>query len=168
VFGKKKINEPLTTVTKEQELGPRPADIPVTEELKTFEVLLRSSLPSIKITAHAHDFGGPSEGGDGSSSGSYTHFIIRRPTTWTEKREHKGTQHFMGGYREIYQWRWVPVDNCSVVFAIRTADVLMVSAVDNVEPVHTETLALGERFGYQEPDSYSRLRADGVPVINGE
>lgn len=146
MFGKNKIVEKPVEKTKEEWLGPKPADIPNTEELITFQILLRHSLPSINVEAHAHDFG---RSGDGFGGNSYfTHFIVRGDITWIEDqrwhevRQDSGRPYLLGGY---YSWRWLQHEPVNLVFSIRADDVVMVVALDNAKPVETEVLALESR-----------------------
>jgi len=163
MFGKKRVEAAPVRQTKEEQLGPKPADIPNTEEPKVFEVLLTSSLPSVRVRAHAHNFGV-------SGSNSYTHFVIHEGTTWIADRVLVGYERTPHGSVEISKWNWVREQKSSVVFAIRTCEVAMVAVVDNVEPVQAETLALDAREYQQSRPSDPRgtLRADGGPVILDE
>lgn len=146
MFGKKKITETPKVVSKEDELGPRPADVPNTEPLIKFQVLLRHSLPSIEVMAHAHDFGQPADC-DKPRLGNYTHFVVRGTQGWQEHRRHVRTVHgnSLASSYEIYKWEWVPKVPVNVVFSIRTDDVVMVVAMDNAQAASSESLALERR-----------------------
>ena len=146
MFGKKKIVETPKVRTKEEELGPRPADVPNAEPLIKFQVLLRHSLPSIEVMAHAHDFGQPADC-DKPRNTSYTHFVVRGDQTWQESRKHVRTVHgnSLASSYAIYKWEWVPKVPVNVVFSIRTDDVVMVVAMDNAQAASTESLALERR-----------------------
>lgn len=146
MFGKKQIIEKPKELSKEEQLGAKPDDIANTEPLTAFQILLRHSLPSIEITAHAHDFG-EQPSCDGGKSGRFTHFIVRGDTTHVPYRRHVGTERTGNPYlsNELYRWEWRKDQPVKVVFSIRTDDVVMVVAKDNVTPVDTETLALEPR-----------------------
>lgn len=146
MFGQKKIIEKLKVETKEEQLGVKPDDIVNTEPLTKFQILLCHSLPSIEVSAHAHNFGEQSNC-DTGKSGQFTHFIVRGDTTHVPYRRHVVTQRTGNPYlvHEIYRWEWRKDQQVKVVFSIRTDDVVMVVATDNFTPVESETLALEPR-----------------------
>lgn len=146
MFGKKKIVEMPKLLTREEELGPKPADVPNTEPLIKFQILLRHSLPSIEVMAHAHDFGQPADC-DKPRNSTYTHFVVRGDQGWQESRKYVRTVHgnSLTPSYEIYKWDWVPKVPVNVVFSIRTEDVVMVVAMDSVQAASTESLALERR-----------------------
>lgn len=147
MFGKKKIIvEERRELSKEEQLGSKPDDIVNTEPLIKFQILLRHSLPSIEVLAHAHDFG-EQPNCDTGKSGRFTHFIVRGDTTHVPHRRHVGTQRTASPFltNEIYRWEWRKDQPVKVVFSIRTDDVVMVVATDNFTPVESETLALEPR-----------------------
>lgn len=147
MFGQKKIVEKPKPPTKEEQLGPRPADIPNADPLIRFQILLRHSMPSVEVEAHAHDFGQPSDC-DKPRNTSYTHFVVRGDTTW---KEYQGYSDRTGGYT----WKWIKDQPVKVVFSIRTDDIVMVAALDNTKATEVETLALERR-----EDPVGRLRPE--------
>lgn len=152
---RKKIDMPeVVKMSREEELGPRPADVPNDAPLITFQVLLRHSLPSIDVQAHFHDFARETNC-DTPRSGKWTNFYVNDGQTWTDVRKHINTVRDKNGNPfsgvDVFQWRWVKVDQNRSVFAIRTDDVVMVVAKDNVSPAAQETLALELRAKPEPP-----------------
>jgi hypothetical protein len=153
---RKKIELPkIVTLSKEEELGPKPCDLPNDAPLITFQILLRHSLPSIMVQAHFHDFGTEANC-DKPRSGKWTHFYVKDSEIWTDVRRHVETKYTDGSrdpFRatEVHRWQWVKHDKVRSVFSIRTDDVVMVVAKDNVAPVTEETLALELRAKPERP-----------------
>lgn len=140
--------------SKEEQLGPKPADIPHGLEMTTFHILLKYSLPSIEVQAHTHDFGTNRDCGGGG--GRFTHFYIQSDTTWVEDREY---------FEYHHRWVWKKDQPTKVVFSIRTDDIVMVVAKDNFTPVTTETLALEPRSSAREPHDWVRGPIDVAPDV---
>jgi hypothetical protein len=143
MFGKNKMEIPKSQ-TKEQQLGPKPEDMPFTHPLITFQVILKNNLPSVEVQAHAHDFGEETNC-DRPRSGQWTKFVVYGDTTWTEHHEYVDSVRGPMGMQSVRRWRWVKHQPHRVVFSIRTADVSMVAATDNAKAVEVETLALERR-----------------------
>lgn len=169
MFGKKIEVPKIVKMSKEEELGPKPADIPNTDPLLTFQILLRHSLPSIEVQAHTHDFGTEASC-DKPRTGEWTNFYVKDGETWTDVRGHVETKYTDGSrdpFRatDVYRWQWVKHDKVRSVFSIRTDDVVMVVAKDNVAPVTEETLALELRAKPEPPVPTMRYeyQFDGPP-----
>lgn len=143
MFGKAKI-ETTKRMTKEEQLGPKPADIPFNHPLITFQVILKYDLPSVEVQAHAHDFGGE-DSCDRPRSGQWTKFVVYGDTTWVEHGEYVDTIRGPLGGETIRRWRWIKNQTHKVVFSIRTSDITMVAATDNAKAVEVETLSLTRR-----------------------
>lgn len=168
MFGKKKI-ETSKGQTKEQQLGPKPDDVPFTHPLITFQVILKNNLPSVEVQAHSHDFGEEANC-DRPRSGQWTKFYVHGDITWREHREYVDTVRGPLGSESVYRWKWIKDQPHKVVFSIRTADVSMVAATENAKAVEIETLAL-ERRETAHPESIMSAnpyghRADGGPVFD--
>jgi hypothetical protein len=167
MFGKKtEIPKPPT---KEEQLGPKPADITFDAPLITFQVILKNNLPSVEVRAHAHDFGEETNC-DRPRSGQWTKFVVYGDTTWVEHRDYVDTRPGPLGSVSVYRWRWVRQQTQQVVFSIRTADVAMVAAVDNAKAVEDETFNVLERRELTAPSMMAANpygnRADGGPVFD--
>lgn len=166
---RKKIDMPkVVKMSKEEELGPRPADVPNDAPLITFQVLLRHSLPSIDVQAHFHDFARETNC-DTPRSGKWTNFYVKDGETWTDVRNHVETIRGSNPPHNsvsVYQWEWVKIDQTRSVFSIRTDDVVMVVARDNVAPAAQETLALELRPKPEIPTPTMKYQFEHIETAN--
>jgi hypothetical protein len=139
MFGKSKKSEPVRQLTKEEQLGPKPADIPCTRELITYQVILKNNLPSVEVRAHAHDFG-QYAGGEKSSPGPWTNFVVYGDTTWIEHQKYVETVRALLGdvQVQVYRWSWIKREPFTPVLTLRTDAISMVAAVEGVKPVDVE------------------------------
>lgn len=169
MFGTKKVETPKQR-TKEEQLGPKPADVTFDAPLITFQVILKNNLPSVEVRAHAHDFGEEQVNCDRPRSGQWTKFVVYGDITWREHRDYVDTVRGPLGSESVYRWRWIKDQPHKVVFSIRTADVAMVAAVDNAKAVQTETFNVLDRHELTGPSMMAAnpygQRADGGPVFD--
>lgn len=135
MFGKSKVVVklgPLPALSKADQMGPKPADIPA-GPTNTYLVLLRHGIGPVEVRAHSHTFGHyTSLDCDGRPKkypgGDWTHFQVDQATTWIESSkvvDRPGPRDIRPpGLMTVHCWaKYTPSVS---VFSIRTADVVMV------------------------------------------